>query len=84
MSSCAQYGDSSSSEDEDEEEMTIERVKEDAGEVRDDMLGRFAIPEKPTKRNPLIMAIYGMVCCSNRTYQSAICMSSSILIFSRV
>ena len=62
--------------EEEVEEEEMERMKGGGvggGEIKDDLLGRFVIPEKPTKKNALIMGVYGMACCSNKSYQSALC-----------
>jgi general transcription factor 3C polypeptide 3 (transcription factor C subunit 4) len=41
-----------------------------------------ATPPLPTKENPLIVTIYGQICIAAKSYQSAICESSSLFVFS--
>jgi general transcription factor 3C polypeptide 3 (transcription factor C subunit 4) len=36
-------------------------------------------PKIPAKHNPIIVTIYGQICIAARSYQSAICMFSSVL-----
>lgn len=46
----------------------------DEGEENEDMNSDYtAIPDKPTKYNPILVCIYGQLCVAAKSYQSAIC-----------
>jgi general transcription factor 3C polypeptide 3 (transcription factor C subunit 4) len=40
--------------------------------------GIVGAPKIPAKHNPIIVTIYGQICIAARSYQSAICMFSSV------
>lgn len=50
-----------------------EEAEPEEDEIRADVHEKFAIPEKPTKDNAVMAAIYGLTCTAVRSYQSALC-----------
>ncbi|TDL19819.1 TPR-like protein [Rickenella mellea] len=72
MAGSRRYAPVSGGKDKDVDEDVEAGGGEDEEQMREDVMEKFAKPEKPTKDNPVTVTIYGQTCNAVKSYQSAL------------